>query len=394
MNPNILNVKKLIRITTVPLSLEKLLENQGQYFKTHYDITFISSNGDKLKQVSENQGVRYFPLQMTRKITPLQDLRCLFRLYHFLRKEKPFIIHSHTPKAGIVGMLAARMAGVPIRLHTIAGLPLMEAKGLKRSILLAVERITYWCATKVYPNSSGLLDFVVAHTLAPAEKFKLLGQGSSNGIDTNYFSRKQISSQTQKTVKESFGIPVSDFVFTFIGRLVGDKGINELVEAFVQVQQEVPQARLLLVGPLEADLDPLQDRTLQTIKQHPQITTTGYQSDVRPFLALSHVFVFPSYREGFPNVVLQAAAMEVPCIVSDINGCNEIIEDQVNGGVIPPKQIKPLVEKMKYFYTHPDRLNEFAQKTKERIHQYYDRKQFWNLLLNEYRHQEKDVPHL
>ena len=385
-------MNKLIRITTIPLSLEKLLEDQGRFFKTHYDITFVAADAQKLEAVAEQQGVDHFPLDMTRKITPIQDLRCLLRLYHFLRREKPLIVHTHTPKAGIIGMLAAYLARVPIRLHTIAGLPLMEAKGLKRSILLAVERLTYWCATKVYPNSSGLLDFVEDRKLASAEKFKLLGQGSSNGIDTDYFSRTQITSQTLKTVKENFGIPASDFVFTFIGRLVGDKGINELVEAFVQVQQEVPHARLLLVGSLEADLDPLDDQTLQTIKQHPQITTTGYQSDVRPFLALSRVFVFPSYREGFPNVVLQAAAMKVPCIVSDINGCNEIIQDQINGGVVPPKQVQPLVEKMKYFYTHPDRLNEFAQKTKERIHQYYDRKQFWNLLLNEYRHQEKNVP--
>lgn len=384
-------MNKLIRITTTPLSLEKLLEDQGRFFKSHYDITFVAANAKKLQSLAEEQGVDYFSLEMTRKITPLQDLRCLVRLYRFLRRERPLIVHTHTPKAGIVGMLAAYLARVPIRLHTIAGLPLMEAQGLKRRILLFVERLTYWSATKVYPNSRGLLDFVTNAKLGPAEKFKLLGQGSSNGIDTDYFSKKQISSDTQKISQENLNIPASDFVFTFIGRLVGDKGINELVEAFVQLQQDVPEARLLLVGPQEADLDPLHDHTLQTIKCHPQITTTGYQPDVRPFLALSHVFVFPSYREGFPNVVLQAAAMEVPCIVSDINGCNEIINDQVNGGVVPPKEVLPLIEKMKYFYTHPDRLNEFAKKTKECIYEHYDRKQFWNLLLNEYHHQEKNV---
>ena len=185
-------MKKLIRITTVPLSLEKLLENQGQYFKAFYDITFISSNPEQLKQTAEKQGVSYFPLGMTRKITPLQDLRCLIQLYHFLRKEKPLIVHTHTPKAGIVGMLAARLAGVPIRLHTIAGLPLMETKGLKRWLLILVERITYFCATKVYPNAEGLLKFVLQNRLAPRKKLKVIGKGSSNGIDTSYFSKDEV----------------------------------------------------------------------------------------------------------------------------------------------------------------------------------------------------------
>ncbi|MGB2245650.1 MAG: glycosyltransferase family 4 protein [Flavobacteriaceae bacterium] len=384
-------MKKLVRITTIPLSLEKLLEDQARFFKAHYQITLVSAHPERLKAVADAQGVQYHSIPLTRKITPLQDLWCLIQMYRFLKREHPLIVHTHTPKAGIIGMLAAYLARVPIRLHTIAGLPLMETHGLKRKILLFVERLTYRCATKIYPNSFGLKKFIAEEKLAPPEKLAVIGQGSSNGIDTDYFSKKQISSQTQKTIKENFAIPASDFVFIFIGRLVGDKGINELVEAFVQLQQEVPEARLLLVGPQEADLDPLHDHTLQTIKQHPQITTTGYQSDVRPLLALSHVFVFPSYREGFPNVVLQAAAMEVPCIVSDINGCNEIIQDQVNGGIVPPKQVLPLIEKMKYFYTHLDRLNEFAQKTKERIYQHYDRKQFWSLLLNEYHQQEKNV---
>ena len=385
-------MKKLIRITTVPLSLEKLLENQGQHFKAHYDITFVASDAHRLKEVAEQQGVRHFHLPMTRKITLIQDLRCLIRLYHFLRKENPQSVHTHTPKAGIVGMLAARLASVPIRMHTVAGLPLMEARGLKRQVLLAVERLTYYFATQVYPNSKGLLNFVLKKKLASKEKLNLLGKGSSNGIDTLYFSPKKINAKERKAVRDSLDIKPKDFVFTFVGRLVGDKGLNELVAAFTTVQKNIPTAKLLLVGPYESDLDPLQPTTQHTIETHPNIISTGFQRDVRPYLALSNVFVFPSYREGFPNVVLQAAAMEVPCIVSDINGCNEIIETGESGAVVPPKQVTPLVQAMQAFYQNKNLCDTYAQKAKKYVQTHFERHQFWTYLLEEYKRQEHHVP--
>ena len=384
-------MKKLIRITTVPLSLEKLLENQGQYFKAFYDITFISSNPEQLKQTAEKQGVSYFPLGMTRKITPLQDLRCLIQLYHFLRKEKPLIVHTHTPKAGIVGMLAARLAGVPIRLHTIAGLPLMETKGLKRWLLILVERITYFCATKVYPNAEGLLKFVLENRLAPRKKLKVIGKGSSNGIDTSYFSKGQVEETKVSVLRESLKIKSSDFIFCFVGRLVGDKGVNELVHAFCEVQNEIPEAKLLLVGPYETDLDPLEKITQKRINTNPNIITTGFQADIRPYLVLSDTFVFPSYREGFPNVVLQAIAMEVPCIVSDINGCNEIIREGETGAIVPPKQTQPLVDKMVLFYHEKNVVQKFINTAKSEVATNYDRLQFWKSLLEEYKYQEQYV---
>ncbi len=384
-------MKKLIRITTVPLSLEKLLENQGQYFKAFYDITFISSNPEQLKQTAEKQGVSYFPLGMTRKITPLQDLRCLIQLYHFLRKEKPLIVHTHTPKAGIVGMLAARLAGVPIRLHTIAGLPLMETKGLKRWLLILVERITYFCATKVYPNAEGLLKFVLQNRLAPRKKLKVIGKGSSNGIDTSYFSKDEVEETKVSLLRESLKIKSSDFIFCFVGRLVGDKGVNELVHAFCEVQNEIPEAKLLLVGPYETDLDPLEKITQKRINTNPNIITTGFQADIRPYLVLSDTFVFPSYREGFPNVVLQAIAMEVPCIVSDINGCNEIIREGETGAIVPPKQTQPLVDKMVLFYHEKKGVQKFIDQAKSEVATNYDRPQFWKSLLEEYKYQEQYV---
>ena len=180
-------MKKLIRITTIPLSIEKLLENQPSFFSKYFDVTLVSSHKEKLLEIANEQGVKCFPLEMTRKITPLQDLRSLVQLVRFLRKEQPHYVHSHTPKAGIIGMLAAYIARVPVRMHTVAGLPLMEATGVKRWVLNTVERITYFCSTHVYPNSKGLQDFIVQNKYCPPQKLKVIGGGSSNGIDTSYF---------------------------------------------------------------------------------------------------------------------------------------------------------------------------------------------------------------
>ena len=384
-------MKKLIRITTVPISLEKLLENQARFFKTHYTVTLVSAEKEQLAQLAKEQGVAYFPLEMTRKITPLQDLRCLIQLIRFLREEKPHIVHSHTPKAGIIGMLAAFIARIPVRMHTVAGLPLMEAKGIKKRILYAVERLTYRCATHVYPNSKGLMDFIQKKHLAEKTPLQIIGKGSSNGIDTTYFNADAISAEVVEKCQKKWAIAQDDFVFLFIGRLVGDKGINELVAAFEQLSSKLPKVKLLLVGLQEPTLDPLAKSTIKAIDQNPSIISTGYQQDVRPYLKMAQVFVFPSYREGFPNVVLQAGAMGVPCIVSDINGCNEIIEDEVNGFVVPPKQVQPLTKKMQSLYEDAEKLNTFLQRTQTLIATNFERAQYWKLLLAEYQLREKDV---
>ena len=384
-------MKKLIRITTVPISLEKLLENQARFFKTYYSVTLVSSQKEQLQRLAEEQGVNHFSLEMTRKITPLQDLRCLLQLIRFLRKNKPHIVHTHTPKAGIVGMLAAFITGVPLRMHTVAGLPLMEAKGLKKSILYAVERLTYRCATHVYPNARGLMNFIQEKKLAGKTPLKCIGNGSSNGIDLTYFNPERVSKEQEMSFREKWNISKDDFVFLFIGRLVGDKGVNELVAAFEQLANKIPNAKLLLVGPQEPTLDPLKQVTIASIEKNPKIVSTAYQQDVRPFLKMAQVFVFPSYREGFPNVVLQAGAMGIPCIVSDINGCNEIIENEVNGLIVPPKSIQPLSEKMYSLYKDPEKRAIFIDRTKERIATNFERTHYWKLLLEEYKLLEKNV---
>lgn len=376
--------EKLIRITTVPLSLEKLLEDQLAFMQDHFEVIAVSSEKDRLEAFGKEQGVATHHLEMTREITPLKDLSALYKLYRFLKTEKPKIVHTHTPKAGIVGMMAAYFAGVPIRLHTVAGLPLMEATGFKRTILNIVEKLTYRFATRVYPNSKGLYDFIASEKFAPLEKVAIVGNGSSNGIDTSYFSASLYSEEFIATQKEKIGIPANDFVFIFVGRLVGDKGINELVRAFESIQKVTSSVSLLLVGPFEDSLDSLEVTTKQRIEANAKIVTTGYQQDVRPYFAISDALTFPSYREGFPNVVMQAAAMGLPCIVSDINGCNEIITEAVNGLIVPKKNEKALKNAMLRLVNDSGLFNELAANARPSIVSLYERRVLWEALLKEY----------
>ena len=263
---------KLIRITTVPISLKYLIKGQMYFMsKNGFDITMISADGVEINDVIENEKCKHIIFPLTRKITPLQDLKAVFKLYKFLKKEKPQIVHTHTPKAGIIGMLASYFAKVPNRLHTVAGLPLLETTGVKRKILNFVEKITYSCATKVYPNSNGLKQIILQNRFVKEDKLKVIANGSSNGIDTSYFNPDLFSVEEKKILKEDLKIQKEDFVFIFVGRIVGDKGINELIEAFNRLLTEKKDVKLLLVGPFEDELDPLKKMTKLLIKNSQNI---------------------------------------------------------------------------------------------------------------------------
>lgn len=401
----------------------------SQYFQ----VLGVSSPGKELFDVHSEEGVQVVPIEMSRRITPVKDIIALWKTYRLFKLEKPSIVHTHTPKAGFVGMLGAKLAGVPIRLHTVAGLPLMEATGIKRKILDFVEKLTYASATKVYPNSKGLYDFILENKYTTKDKLKVIGNGSSNGIDTSFFSIANITEDQQNQLKQDLQIAENDFVFVFVGRLVGDKGINELVAAFKELetrnqkletrnqkletrdrevgvspvssppspvsspqslvsspQSPVPSKvpskvpKLLLVGPLESDLDPLKEETLKEITNNPNIISVGFQKDVRPYFAIANALVFPSYREGFPNVVMQAGAMELPCIVSNINGCNEIVVEGENGMIIPVKDSRAILDAMNTLMNNQAYYQRLKTNARSMIQSRYEQKVVWNALLEEY----------
>jgi glycosyltransferase involved in cell wall biosynthesis len=379
------NKKKLIRVTTVPLSFDKLLGGQMNFMNSHYDVTAVSSEEDYLKDIGTKEQVKTLTLRLTRKITPLRDVIAVFRLYLFLKKEKPFIIHSHTPKAGIVAMLAGKLANTPNRLHTVAGLPLLEARGLKRILLNKVEKLTYACATNVYPNSNELLRIILENNFLPKGKAKVLGNGSSNGINTAFFDNAQLDKKKIFKLKRELGLVDNDFVFVFVGRLVSDKGINELVESFLKLSENQKNCKLLLIGPYEELLDPLLPKTKKEIKSNINIITTGYVNDVRPFFAISEALVFPSYREGFPNVVMQAGAMGLPSIVTNINGCNEIIIQNKNGLIIQPKSVNELYIAMKNLVSNEELYKDLKFNARKLIVDRFEQNILWRKILEEYK---------
>ncbi|NGX84760.1 glycosyltransferase family 4 protein [Aequorivita sp. KMM 9714] len=376
---------KLIRITTVPQSLRGLLKGQLKFMSENgFDVIGVSSPGDALEDVKKNEGIRVRALQMTRSISIFQDLKSLFNLFIFFKKEKPQIVHSHTPKAGTLSMLAAKLAGVPYRLHTIAGLPLLEAKGKKRLLLDIVEKITYACATHIYPNSVGLKDIILKANYTNPKKLKVLANGSSNGINTAYFDPNLYSSFDRTELRNKLQIASDDFIFIFVGRLVADKGINELIAAFTNFSKTNDNVKLLLVGPYEEVMDPLYPETISQINTNSAIISVGVQADVRPYFAIADSLVFPSYREGFPNVVMQAGAMGLPSIVTNINGCNEIITHLSNGLIIPVKNIEAIENSMSFMLFEKNKYNLMKGNSREFIVGRYNQHMVWKAILNEY----------
>ncbi len=378
-------MKKIIRVTTVPISLGGLLEGQLKFMSQHFDIIGVSSSGknNDLEKVSLDEGVPTYAIEMTRKITPIKDIIAVYKLYKLFKREKPFIVHSHTPKAGTLSMLAAKLANVPHRLHTIAGLPLLVASGFKRFILNTVEKITYSCATKIYPNSFGLKHIILDHKFTKEEKLQVIAKGSSNGIDTNRFNPNKDKDQNKKLqLKKDLNILDTDFVFVFVGRLVSDKGVNELIEAFEKISKKQNNVKLLLVGTYENELDPLLPKTIHVIENNKNIISTGWVDDVYPYFTISDVLTFPSYREGFPNVVMQAGAMGLPSIVTDINGCNEIIIEGKNGTIIPVENSDILHSKMLQILSN--KLKYSSEACRELIVSRYSRQVIWDALLEEY----------
>ena len=374
--------KKVIRVTTVALSLDKLIEGQLRFLNQFYDVVAVSGKDHHLELVEQREGVRVIDLSMQRPISPVRDAISIWKMYWLLRKEKPQIIHSMTPKAGLVSMVAGKLAGVPIRMHTFTGLVFPTRKGIMQKLLIWIDRLICKCATHIYPEGNGVRQDLIIYNVT-SKPLKILANGNINGLDTQRFDRAQHGEEVVQ-LKAQLGLTQDHFVYSFVGRLVGDKGINELVEAFVRVHVQYPNVRLVLVGPREEELDPLTPQTEAKIEQMESIVTVGYQNDVRPYLALSDAFVFPSYREGFPNVVLQAGAYDLPSVVTDINGSNEIITHGLNGLIIPKGDADALEQAMLKLYADTDLRTHLAANARSLIVQRYEQSIVWQAIHQEY----------
>lgn len=379
---------KLLRITTVPISLRLLLTGQMKYMQANgFEVLMASADGPERALVIQAENTAHHIIPFTRAITPIQDLKCLWQLILWMRKERPDIVHTHTPKAGLLGMLAARITGVPVRIHTIAGLPFMTIKGGKRKLLIAMEKLTYWGAHQVWPNSKSMLAYVQEQNLCPAHKLDIISEGSTNGIDLERFSPTAIQADLLAAVKQSFNYQEGLTYLMAIGRVVKDKGIPELIEAFTALQEEYPDIRLLLVGPLEEERaeELLPANCLENIHHHPAIQHIQWTDQVAYFLHLADVLVHASHREGFPNVPLQAAAMQCPIVCSAIPGNIDIVENAVTGLTFPVGDVTALKTCLESVLNDKETAKERALELRTKIEQSFDRKVIHQALLDRYK---------
>ena len=353
--------KKIIRTSTVSTSLNTFCRGTLRRLANTYEVVAVSTPDDELCEMAEREGIRVIGVPMRRPIAPLHDIVSLWRLIRVFRRERPTMVHSITPKAGLLSMISAWVCRVPVRLHTFTGLVFPTATGLKQRILMLTDRITCACATHIVPEGEGVKADLINYNIT-RKPLHVLGYGNVRGVDMQHYNRTpEVMAAAQPIMRSEV------FTFVFVGRVVRDKGINELVQAFARLHAHEPATRLILVGRFEDNLDPVSPQTRQTIEQNDSIEAVGSQADVRPWLAASDALVFPSYREGFPNVVLEAGAMGLPSIVTAINGSREIVVEGKNGVIVPPRDADALYAAMMRFVQQPRQVAEMAANAREMI---------------------------
>lgn len=375
--------EKIIRTAAVPGSLYGLLKGQLHYLNQYYEIIGVASEGAVLKQVEDREGIRTKGINIERSISPSKDLVSLYKLYRYFSIEKPKMVHSITPKAGLLSMVAAYFARVPIRAHTFTGLIFPTQTGFLKKLLLLFDKIICRFATNVYPEGNGVKEDLLKYKVT-TKPLKVIANGNVNGKDLSYFDPNLYSDESVKIEKENLGITDKDFVFIFIGRLVNDKGMNELVSAFCKLVEKHADVKLILVGSHKGETDILPESTWTKLNAEKRIIWVGKKDDIRPYLSVADSLVFPSYREGFPNVVLEAGAMGLPAIVTDINGSNEIIEHGKNGHIIPSKDEQSLLKAMTNFVEDPQLVLQMAKNARKVIAERYEQSYVWQSILEEY----------
>jgi glycosyltransferase involved in cell wall biosynthesis len=322
---------RLVYVVTSPLSTV-LLRGQLAYFREQgHEVTLVTAHGAQLDAFAAREGITIVVVPLERAIRPAADLKSLVLMIRALRRLRPDVVNASTPKAGLIGMLAARCVGVPVRVYTLRGLRLETSRGLRRRVLGLAERITSSCAHRVVCVSESLRLRYVEEGLAPAAKTQVLGHGSSNGIDC---SRSKPDSASSTELRTQLGIPSDALVIGFVGRLTRDKGVADLLAVFETLSAKHSDLRLLVVGPIE-DGDPVSNSVIAALRASPHVVLTGFVDDPMPYYSLLTVLAFPSHREGFPNAPLEAAAAGVPTVGFATTGTVDAIDSGTTGVLVP-----------------------------------------------------------
>jgi glycosyltransferase involved in cell wall biosynthesis len=375
---------RLLHVTTIPMSLV-FLSGQVAYMQQHgFDVSVVSSPGRDLEEFGRINGVRTFAVEMRRTITPLRDLGALWRLWRFVRRTRPDIVHAHTPKGGLLGMLAASLGAVRARIYHLRGLPLVTATGWRRWLLWLTEWIACALASRVLCVSHSLRDAALRLSITRADKILVLQGGSGNGVDASHrFNRATLAPNARERTRSRLGVPEQARVIGFVGRLVPDKGVVELARAWRPLRDEFPDACLLLVGPLEAH-DPLPPDIEQQLRTDDRVRLTGMDWNTPPLYAAMDVVALPTYREGFPNVPLEAAAMELPVIATLVPGCIDAVTDGVTGTLIPSRDVTALHMAIARYLRDPALGARHGAAARERVLREFAQERLWEDVRQEY----------
>ena len=335
---------RLVHVTTVPMTIGFLAGQIRVLRERGTEVSVVSSPGPDLDAFAARLGVPAHAVPMPRRITPLADLRAVRRLARHLRALRPDVVHAHTPKGGLLGMLAARLAGVPVRVYHMRGLPLMAATGTRRRLLWMTERVSCALAHRVICVSHSLREVALAEGLCPPERIVVVAGGSGQGVDSEgRFNPDALEPGTGAATRARFGIPAGAVVAGFVGRLVRDKGVVELWEAWRALRERHPGMHLLLAGPFE-DTDPVPDAVRRGLEADPRVHLAGMDWNTPPLYAAMDLLVLPTYREGFPNVPLEAAAMGLPVVATRVPGCVDAVDDGRTGTLVPARDAGALAD--------------------------------------------------
>lgn len=375
---------RLLHVTTIPLTLI-FLRGQAAFFRARgYEVEVISSPGRELDEFARAEGVPAFAVPMARRITPLRDLVALGRLWVRLRRRRPRIVDAHTPKAGLLGMIAARLAGIRVRVYHLRGLPLATASGWRRRLLLAAERTACRLAQRVIAVSGSLRDAALAERLCPPEKIVVLAGGSGQGVDAaGRFNPERLPPAARGEARRRWGLPAEARVLGFLGRLVRDKGIVELAVAWDDLAKRYPDLHLLLVGP-EEPRDPVPPEVLAALQRHPRVRFAGLVEDTPLAYATCDLVTLPTYREGFPNVPLEAAAMGLPVVATRVPGCVDAVIDGETGLLVPPRDAEALARAISRYLDDPELARRHGQAGRARVLADFRREGIWEALAATY----------
>lgn len=365
--------KKFFIVTTIPGSLD-FFKGQLRVLNETFRVTAVSSQRRKLMAFGEEEGVKTAYIPMERPISILKDPISLLHFIYLFATKRPHIVHGNTPKGSFLSMIAAWLTRVPVRIYFCHGLRYQGYQGRMRKLLMAMERISCRCATNVIAVSHGAKATLLNDKICPPGKLIIVGDGSACGIDLTLFNRDRISPAEEVLDK----VPAGDFVFCFIGRIVKDKGINELARAFTRLAAERDDVSLIMVGPFEDAENPVDDETRTILHTHPKIHLLGSKKDVKPFIVASDILVLPSYREGLPTVPIEAGALSVPTITTDVPGCNEVVVNRKNGFVVPPRDANALLESMRHAVAHRhDEIPALGRKARNMVESRYEQQKVW-----------------